>query len=1312
MAAVLDCRARVVEPSELPDLLDDALVDGLMIADRHRCRRLQQKMRRCLQAGLPDAALAGELAALVRRSRAEAARRAALLPVPDYPAELPVVERREEILAALSRHQVIVLAGETGSGKTTQLPKLCLQLGRGVYGRIGHTQPRRIAATSVARRIAEELHSPPGGLVGHQVRFDDRCGPDTLVKLMTDGILLAEIQQDRYLTQYDTLIIDEAHERSLNIDFLLGYLKQLLPARPDLKVVITSATIDVHSFSRHFGDAPVIDVSGRTYPVAVHYLPATERDEGADLPAQVLAACDYLQALERQGQGHRMGDVLVFLPGERDIRDCALQLRRADLPQWDILPLYARLGRAEQERVFDLSGRRGRRVVLATNVAETSLTVPGIRYVIDSGLARISRYSHRSRVQHLPIEPISQASAEQRKGRCGRTAPGICLRLYAEEDFQGRAPFTESEIQRTNLASVMLQLAQLRLGDIERFPFLEPPDSRLVRDGYQLLEELGARDERGRLTEVGKALARLPVDPRIGRMLLAAGEWGCVTEVLIIAAALSLQDPRERPLDKQQAADQAHARFACPTSDFVALVNLWRYFEDQRQALSKAQLRKLCQREFLSPLRLFEWRDLHHQLRLACRGLGLRANQEPAAEEAVHRALLAGLVSHVGQREERRDYRGTRNRRWRLFPGSCLGKKPPEWIMAAELVETGQLYARMCGRIEPGWVIEAAPQLVRRSYSEPHYSVRRGAVMALEKVSLHGLVLSEGRRISYGPIDPVVARELFIRGALVEGQYRGRAAFWRHNQALIGEVSELEQRHRRVDLLVDDEALFRFYDERIPPGIFSAAALDQWCKRVAGESPQLLYLTRAQVLRRDPGGDGQQFPAALAVDDLRLSLSYTFQPGGETDGVSVAVPLVALKRLPPARFEWLVPGMLRDKCIELVKTLPKALRKAFVPVPDAVDRALARMRPGSEPLVHALAAALEAEFRVAVPPAAWQPQQLDPFYFMVFVVLDESGAVVARGRDLGALIDRLGERIGALVQELAPVAEAAVHSRWDFGALDAVHRVQQGGMVVNVYPALVDRGEGVAVELVDNPDEAAQLSRWGVTRLCLLALPDKVKYLKKHFLPGNDAQLQLRCLAPRSALLEDFLAAVFAAQFAGGGALPRDEPAFTRLLEEGRGGVVALGGRYHDVLREVVALHHDLRQALGRLDRRVWSYAVTDIEVQLSGLLGAGFLRRLPLERWVHFPRYLRAIAYRIERLAGHEHKDRRATAELSRHQQRLDDAGEGQLWLQPYRWLLEEYRVSLFAQQLGTSEPVSAKRLDRLWETLQADPASRLRRP
>ncbi|MBL6812990.1 MAG: ATP-dependent RNA helicase HrpA, partial [Luminiphilus sp.] len=968
----------------------------------------------------------------------------------DFPEQLPVSERRADIEAAIRDHQVVILAGETGSGKTTQLPKICLNLGRGRQLRIGHTQPRRIAARTVAQRIADELNTSLGDLVGYQIRFNDTVSDASAIKLMTDGILLAELTHDRDLSAYDTLIIDEAHERSLNIDFLLGYLKQLLPRRPDLKVIVTSATIDVARFSEHFNDAPVLEVSGRTYPVDVHYVGDTEdRDEGV---RQQIA--DLLGEIE-QGRFGPRGDALVFLPGERDIRELAKALRYND--RLRVLPLYARLSQAEQNRVFQ-SGGSGMRVVLATNVAETSLTVPGIRYVIDPGEARISRYSARSRLQRLPIEPISQASANQRKGRCGRLSDGVCFRLYSEQDFVGRPEFTDPEIRRTNLAAVVLRMLELGLGEVDRFPFIDPPDPKVVRDGYRLLEELGAVSARGKLTALGQRLARLPVDPRLGRMLLAANEQGCLAEVLVIVSAMSIQDPRERPTDKQAQADQAHARFQHPRSDFLAWIALWRYYEEQRQTLSQNQLRKLCQREYLAYMRMREWREIHGQLVIACRQLGFKVRPQLPEEEAyetIHQALLTGLLGNVAQRDEGKQFNATRNRKIVVFPGSGQYKKPPPWLVAGEIVETTQVYARQCGAIEPDWLLRVNPRVLKRSHYEPAWQRRSGRVMAKERVTLFGLTISDGRKVHFGDIDAKASREIFIRDALVTGNVMKPPRFLKENLSLMRSVEELESRTRRRDLLIEEEALVQFYDERLDADCVGMTSLIKWLKADRARDDMLL-LKREQILVRDPGAEVEaQFPPTLDWQGVDYQLRYQFEPGRENDGVSITIPLPLLNRAPRYLFEWLVPGLLRDKCIALIKGLPKALRKQLVPAPDVVDAALSELSAEDSDLCATLSRVLKRQRGVQVSPSDWQPAQLEDFYRMNIRVVDAEGKLLGQGRDMAALVAEFRGGEPAVAAPQADSPERKNVERWDFGDLPPVWKSKAAGLEVIAHPALV-----------------------------------------------------------------------------------------------------------------------------------------------------------------------------------------------------------------------------------------------------------------
>jgi ATP-dependent helicase HrpA len=1013
------------------------------------------------------------------------------LPAISYPPELPVAAHREELLAAIGDHQVVVVAGETGSGKTTQLPKLCLELGR---ERIAHTQPRRLAARTVAARIAEELRVPLGEAVGYAVRFRDRSHRDTRVRVMTDGLLLAEIRRDKLLRRYDTLIVDEAHERSLNIDFLLGYVNRILPRRPDLKVIITSATIDPERFSRHFGGAPVIEVSGRTHPVEVRYRPVEDPDRD-----QEDAIADAVEELRREGPG----DVLVFLSGEREIRDTADVLTGRLGAGVEVLPLYARLSAAEQQRVFKPHSRR--RVVLATNVAETSLTVPGIHYVVDTGTARISRYSARLKVQRLPIEPISQASADQRKGRSGRTAPGICIRLYDEEDFEARPRFTEPEIQRTNLASVILQMAAIGLGKVEDFPFLDAPDRRQVSDGIRLLEELGALDAGGRLTKLGRRLAELPVDPRMGRMVLDADRLGCAGEVIVIAAALSIQDPRERPAAQATQADQQHARFADETSDFIAYLNLWRYLRDLQRQLSSNQFRKRCLAEHLHHLRIREWQDLVEQVRQAAKGVGVTFNRTPADPREIHVALLSGLLSHVGLKDPRgREYQGARGARFAIFPGSGLARRPPGWVMVAELVETSRLWGRTAAQIDPKWIEPLARHVVKRTYGEPRWDARRGSVVATERVTLYGLPIVTDRTVPYGRIDPVLSRGLFIRRALVEGDWESRHAFLAENRRLVEEVEALEHRARRRDILASDQAIFDFYDARIPAGVVSAAHFDRWWRDERPEHPDRLTFTRALLAGDDAAAavDERAWPATWRQGDLTLDLSYRFEPGHEHDGVTVHVPLQLLGRLRADRFEWLVPGLREELVTTLIRTLPKELRRPLVPVPDTTSQVLARLQPRRRPLVDDMADAIEALRGVRVPRSAWALDRLPPHLRMTFRVEDPRRGVLAEGNDLAQVRAQVRPLLRAELTAASAALERAGLRSWDIGSLPREVTLRDTGQAVRAFPALVDEGDSVRVRVLETPAAQRAAMHAGTRRLLLLAIPSPVRYVQDRLSPA------------------------------------------------------------------------------------------------------------------------------------------------------------------------------------------------------------------
>ena len=1272
-------------------------------------RRLRQRLDRA--ARTRDTAKRAEqlaaLAAETERAQQRADRRRTSVPQIRYPEELPVSARRSEIAAAIRDHQVVVVAGETGSGKTTQLPKICLELGRGVRGAIGHTQPRRIAARAVADRIAEELGVPLGGTVGYKVRFTDSSSDDTLVKLMTDGILLAEIQGDRDLLAYDTLIIDEAHERSLNIDFILGYLKALLPRRPDLKVVITSATIDPQRFAEHFDAAPVIEVSGRTYPVEVRYRPPTDADP-ADTDI-VQAICDAVEELWTEGPG----DVLVFLSGEREIRDAADALGALALPDTEILPLYGRLSAAEQHRVFE--PHPGRRIVLATNVAETSLTVPRIRYVVDPGTARISRYSTRLKVQRLPIEPISQASANQRAGRCGRVSAGVCIRLYSEQDLRARPDFTDPEILRTNLASVILQMTALGLGDIERFPFIDPPDRRNVRDGVQLLEELGAlepgRDRRHpRLSDIGRQLAQLPLDPRLARMVVEAGRNGCVREVLVIAAALSIQDPRERPADRQQAADASHARFADSDSDFLAYLNLWEYLRDKQRNLSSSAFRRLCRAEHLSYLRVREWQDIYAQLRQLLKPLGITLNSTPAQRDAVHQSLLAGLLSHIGLWDgEKRDYFGARGARFALWPGSALVRKRPTWVMAAELVETSRLWGRDVARIEPAWAEQLAGHLVKRTYSEPHWEKDHGAVMAYEQVTLYGVPLVARRKVPYGRIDPELSRELFIRHALVEGDWRTPHAFWHENRRLLEDVEELEHRVRRRDIAVDDETLFEFYDQRIPEHVVSSRHFDAWRKKARREQPDLLTFT-AELLTRESAADVDEraYPDEWVHGGVRLPLTYQFEPGSAADGVTVHVPVEILNQLDRAGFDWQIPGLRHELVTALIRSLPKSLRVHFVPAPDVARTALARLRepvdPGAEPFVVALARELQRLRGVEVTPDDFDMERVPAHLRMTIRVEDRDGRPLAEGKGLRALQAQLRPAVRASVARAAASIERRGLREWSFGALPRTYeRATPDGHMVRGYPALVDEGDSVAVQVLASEDEQRHAMRTATRRLLMLELPSPVKPVVQSLDSATKLLLGTSPYPSVPALLDDCVAAAIDGLVADCGGPVWDEASYGSLREKVRAQLVDATRQVVTLTAQVLEAHQAVAGAVQATASLALLPALQDVRAQLARLVYPGFVSATGARRLPDLVRYLRAAERRVKALPDNPGRDRalqwqvdQLTAEYEQMLAALPGERRGSDEAREVRWLLEELRVSLFAQTLGTPQPVSDKRIRR----------------
>ena len=1260
--------------------------------------------------------------------------RQAGLPVPSFPEQLPVSDRREEIREAIAQNQVVIVAGETGSGKTTQLPKICMELGRGVAGLIGHTQPRRLAARSIASRIANELQTEPGSAVGYKVRFKDHVGPQTYLKLMTDGILLAEIQGDRFLNEYDTLIIDEAHERSLNIDFLLGYLKQLLPKRPDLKLIITSATIDTERFSRHFAKAPVIEVSGRTYPVEVRYRPLmletndAENAKTRDMQQAILDAVDELSLMDT-AQGKSPGHILIFFSGEREIREAAEALRKHHPPQTEILPLYARLSAGEQNRVF--SSAKHRRIVLATNVAETSITVPGIHYVIDTGLVRMSRYSYRSKIQRLPIEPISQSSANQRKGRCGRISEGVCIRLYSEEDFNHRPEFTEPEIKRTNLASVILQMEALRLGHIEDFPFLEPPSARYINDGYKLLHELCAVDQHKTVTPLGKAIARMPVDPKIGRMLEEARKLNCLKELLIIGSALSVQDPRERPVDKQQKADEKHKfinetvydqngdeveltdiqkkQKDKPKSDFLFYLKLWDLYEHKRKHLSQNKLRKFCKEHFLSYNRMQEWRDIYQQVHTLFKEQGAKLNTTEADYDAIHQALLSGLLGNIGNKSlENNEFHGPRNIRFMIHPGSWQAKKPPKWVMCAELVETTKLYGRVVARITPEWIEALAGHLIKRSYSEPHWQKRSAQVGAYERTTLYGITLCAKRRVNYGPIDPVLSREIFIREALVQGEYQTQASFFKYNQSVIAEIETLEAKGRRKDILVDEQALYQFYDERIPAGIYNGKTFEKWLKSVQKKQPELLYLQKETLMRHEAEHINEaQFPTSMEVNGVSLKLDYHFEPGHVEDGVTAMIPLAILGQLHEQSFDCLVPGLVRDKIIALIKCLPKVLRKLFVPVPNYADAYLAAGFDHKQALIDNLSTFMHKTSGTVIEADAWQLDNLPEFYRMNFRVVDANNKVLAVGRDLKAIQSELSGKSQEVLSEL-PTSDIEKDkvTQWNMGDLPEVVELQQQGLSIRTYPAIVDDsqdGESVSVRLFRDEEQAGVAMRQGLRRLFRLVARKEMKYMRKNLRHLDKIQLYYAAIGNKQSLLQDLEDAIIDYAMFTDEDVIRSETLFNKLADDARQNLLTVANETCDVVYEILAQHHQIGKRLQGNIPLGWFDAVKDIKQQLSCLVYAGFVCATPRQWLKHLPRYLKAINLRLEKMERAFEADKKRQAEIQKHWNRVYQyiGDQPQQTLSPeweqYRWMVEEMRVSLFAQELKTAVPVSNKKLEAL---------------
>ncbi len=1275
-------------------------VNDCMIRDRFR---LTKRIFGANKIKNPEAkaAVFDEIAVDIAQSMMTVQQRMAQTPKLEYPDLLPVSQKKDDIADAIANNQVVIVAGETGSGKTTQLPKICAELGRGKHGLIGHTQPRRLAARSVANRIAEEMESKLGEFVGYKVRFNDQISENTQIKLMTDGILLAEIQHDRFLNQYDTIIIDEAHERSLNIDFIMGYLRELLPKRPDLKVIITSATIDPERFSRHFNNAPIIEVSGRTYPVETRYRPLTgdddvDRDQLEGIFEAVDELCD-----------EGLGDILIFMNGEREIRDTADALGKRNLRDTEIVPLYARLSAGEQNKIFQ--PHAGRRIVLATNVAETSLTVPGIKYVIDPGTARISRYSYRTKVQRLPIEPVSQASANQRKGRCGRVEEGICIRLYSEEDFLSRSEFTDPEILRTNLASVILQMTALGLGDIEAFPFVEAPDKRNIQDGVRLLEELGAindkaKDPKKRLTTIGRKLAKLPIDPRLARMVIEAPRMGCLKELMVIASALSIQDPRERPSDKQQSSDDKHRRFFHEESDFMTFVNLWDYLQKQQKSLSSNQFRKQCKQDYLNYLRVREWQDVYFQIHQAMREMDEKLNQEAANYQSIHTALLVGLLSHIGVKDqEKNEYQGARNARFHIFPGSGLFKKQPKWIISAELVETSKLWGRIVAKIQPDWIEPLAKHLIKRSYSEPHWSKKRAAVMAHEKVMLYGVPIVPKRLVNYGPIDAVVSREIFLRSALVEGEWDTKHAFFKQNRKLLAEVEELEHKSRRRDILVDDDELFDFYDQRVETNVVSGRHFDTWWKTASKDNKELLNFEKEMLFRGDASHVTElDYPNFWHQGGFKLKLSYQFEPGEDSDGVTVHVPLPILNQIEPYGFDWQIPGLRHELVVSLIKSLPKTVRKNFVPAPNYADAFLSRATPLDAPLLDSLEKELRRMTGVEVFREDWNLAQVPDHLKVTFRAVDHRNRKLKEHADLYELKESLKDKVQETLSKVADddIEQKGLHT-WSFGELPKVYQQKRGGFEVKAYPAIVDNKDSVEIKLFETEQEQQQAMREGQRRLLLLNVPSPIKYLHSNLPNKSKLGLYFNPYGKVLDLIDDCIACGIDKLIDEKGGVAWDAEQFESTKEFIRAElgdtVVDIAQQVETILTTAFSINKKLK---GRVDLSM-AFALSDIKAQIEGLIFKGFATECGWKRLPDILRYMRAIERRMEKLPIDPNRDRLHMLKIESvtqdYKELLNKIPKGMRVpdnVKEVRWMIEELRVSFFAQQLGTPYPVSDKRV------------------
>ncbi len=1294
----------------------NAKLNKCMLTDVFRFRRRLQNISKAVKTGKQASQqihnqtqkqTVAQLANEIERSIATAQMRKDNLPVINCPEVLPIVQKSDVIKQAILQNQVTVICGETGSGKTTQLPKICLDIGLGIRGKIGHTQPRRLAARAVSQRIAEELNTELGNEVGFKVRFSDRSNDNSYIKLMTDGILLAECNHDPFLNQYDTIIIDEAHERSLNIDFLLGYLKKLIKKRKDLKLIITSATIDPDRFSKHFNNAPVINVSGRTYPVEVRYRPyqSAEDETSSTLQEGIIDAINELSKID-------LGDILVFLSGERDIRETAdalaKQAHNRALDNTEVLPLLARLSNAEQNRIFHPSNKR--RIVLATNVAETSLTVPGIKYVIDSGVARISRYSWRSKIQRLPIEKISQASANQRKGRCGRVSEGICIRLYDEDDFNQRPEFTEPEIQRTNLAAVILQMENLRLGHIDDFPFVEPPEDRLINDGYKLLFELGAVDKQHKITKIGKHLAHLPIDPKLARMLLQAKNEKALYEVMIIVSALATQDPRDRPFDKQQAADQKHAAFADKTSDFIFYINLWNAYHAEKETVSGNQLRKWCKQNFISWMRMREWIDTFNQIKRMLSSLKLSLNTGPASYDQIHRSLLIGLLANIGFKDEGKDFTGARNKKFTVFPGSALFKAPPKWIMAAEIVETSRVYARINAKIDVAWIEEKAKHLLKYHYSNPHWEKKRSHVVAFEQASLYGLIIHADKKVSYGRINAVEAKEIFIRCALIAGDFESRAGFYIHNQQLLKELETLEAKSRRRDIIVDENVLYDFYDLHLPDNVFSGETLDKWLRHHVDEA-RALFLSSEDLMRDDATLVCESsFPDHLEMNGSRFPLEYHFDPRNHCDGITLITPAAGLHSINPQRCEWIVPGLLLEKVIALIKSLPKQLRKNFVPAPNFAEACVQALDPSDMALCSAVAAHLKKMTGVQIPYDAWNINNISQHLLMNFRVLNNDGSVMQEGRDLQFIKDCLSGIVDDAAEAGSDVEADTTCNRDNVGpdvldSLDESVEINLHGITIKAYPALIKEGGQVNLRALESKQVAIVETHQALRQLFINALPEQIRYLKTSIPDIQNLCLKYADFGRCDDLKQDIINKVIDDVFLYDSICSEKE--FNSRLEKGKSGLLENAKRWSQLISNILDEYRVIKKimkkpSLSQLD------TITDIQQQLNYLFPEKFILVISPEWLQQYPRYLMAINKRFDKSKTNALRDRQLRLEFSRlwdeyikrsellQKQHIDSEQ-----LNFYRWMLEEYRVSLFAQELKTRFPVSEKRLKKYWHEL-----------